>query len=332
MGLAEDLAARLARGELVLLDGGIGSEVGAQGVSTAGPAWSALANLERPEIVQQVHEAYIRAGADVILTNTFSAGRMTMRRAGLADRVAEANRSAVAAARRARDETAERPVAIAGSISSFRTFAAHGQLRQGRDRVDIDDADTGADLLACYREQATLLAEAGVDLLALETMNSPVDGHAALEAAEETGLPIWLGLCPEYREDGEIGIWRIRRRPEDTVETFAELVQALVRPGLSAVNVMHCSLEVTAPALDQLREHWSGPIGAYPEHHAERPGWPAEASIGDWPVSDLPPSVYLDAAETWIEHGAQIIGGCCGIRPAHITALRHGLSTTAHTP
>jgi S-methylmethionine-dependent homocysteine/selenocysteine methylase len=325
MGVAGGIAERIGRGEIVLLDGGVGSEVGAHGVSTAGPAWSAVANLEQPQVVQAVHEEFIRAGADVILTNTFSSGRMAMRRAGLEDRISEANRNAVAAARRAR-EVAERPVAIAGSISSFRTFEAHQQLQERNERVDVDDAETGAELLECYREQAILLAEAEVDLLALETMNSPTDGLAALDAAEETGLPIWLGLCPEYREDGEIGIWRIRRRPEDAVETFAELVVALVRPTVAAVNVMHCSLEVTSPALDQLREHWHGPIGAYPEHHARVPGWPSDETIGDWPVSDLPANAYLEVAREWVEHGAQIIGGCCGIRPTHIQALHRGLT------
>src|SRR5581483_7255193 len=154
MSVAEALAARLRAGEIVVVDGGMGSEIGANGVSTAGPAWSAVANLEQPELVQKVHEDFIRAGADVVITNTFSAGRMAMGRAGLGDRIAEANRNAVAAAQRARESAADRPVAIAGSISSFRTFAAHGGLRQGGERVDIDDPEAGDELLACYREQA----------------------------------------------------------------------------------------------------------------------------------------------------------------------------------
>ena len=82
-------------------------------------AWSARANLEQPDVVQRVHEAYIRAGAEVIIANTYAASRAALEPAGLGRRVAEANRSAVRAAQRAREAAATRPVAVAGSMSSF---------------------------------------------------------------------------------------------------------------------------------------------------------------------------------------------------------------------
>src|SRR5215831_1847054 len=116
MGVAEVMAGRLADGELVIIDGGMGSELQAEGVPMDEVAWSARANLEQPEVVQRVHEAYIQAGAEVIIANTFAASRAGLEPAGLGGRVAEANADAVSAALAAREAAADGPVAVAGSM------------------------------------------------------------------------------------------------------------------------------------------------------------------------------------------------------------------------
>ena len=111
MSAAEDIFGRIADGELVIIDGGTGTQLQAEGVPMDDVAWSARANLEHPDVVQRVHEEYIRAGAEVIIANTYAASRAALAPAGLGDRVAEANRSAVRAALRAREAaaTAARP-------------------------------------------------------------------------------------------------------------------------------------------------------------------------------------------------------------------------------
>ena len=119
MGVAEVISERLADGELVIIDGGTGSQLQAEGVPMDDVAWCARANLEQPDVVQRVHEAYIRAGAEVIIANTFAASRAALEPAGLGARVAEANRGAVSAALRAREAAAVHPVLVAGSMSSF---------------------------------------------------------------------------------------------------------------------------------------------------------------------------------------------------------------------
>src|SRR5215467_5643405 len=119
MGVAEVIAGRLAAGEVLIIDGGTGTQLQAEGVPMDDMAWSARANLEQPDVVQRVHEDYIRAGAEVIIANTFAASRAALEPAGLGSRVAEANRAAVRAAQRARQATATGPVAVAGSMSSF---------------------------------------------------------------------------------------------------------------------------------------------------------------------------------------------------------------------
>ncbi len=119
MGVADLVFRRLADGELVIIDGGMGSQLQAEGVPMDEVAWSARANLDQPDTVQRVHEAYIRAGAEVIIANTYAASRTALEPAGLGGRVADANHSAVRAALRARDAAATGPVAVAGSMSSF---------------------------------------------------------------------------------------------------------------------------------------------------------------------------------------------------------------------
>jgi hypothetical protein len=137
MTVVEELSRRLADGEVVVLDGGMGTELQARGVPMDDEAWSGVANLTHDHIVQEIHEDYIRAGADVIIANTYAAARLPLERAGYGDRVVEANRRAVRAAREARDRVADRPVAIAGSMS---LAAAEDVVLRGAAGADRDGA------------------------------------------------------------------------------------------------------------------------------------------------------------------------------------------------
>ena len=111
---------RLGRGEVIILDGAIGTELERRGAAMDKDAWCARATQDIPDLVRAVHEDYIRAGADVITVNTFSSARHVLEAAGLGDAVAEINTRAVALAREARDRVAaDRPIAVAGSISTY---------------------------------------------------------------------------------------------------------------------------------------------------------------------------------------------------------------------
>ncbi len=114
----DELAARLGGGELILLDGATGTELQRRGVPMDAAAWSAAALVTHPQTVREVHEDYIRAGADVVTTNSFSTAWHQLEPAGLGDRFRELNARAVELARQARENAADRPVAVAGSISS----------------------------------------------------------------------------------------------------------------------------------------------------------------------------------------------------------------------
>lgn len=316
MDIAEQLEQRLSDGEVVVIDGGTGTALQARGVPMDAGTWCGAANLEHGEDVQAVHEAYIVAGAQVIIANTFATNRRGLEMSGLDDRVEEVNRKAVEAALRARAAVAEQPVAIAGSLSPFCAMTTRDQVVAGR---HVGEGMPGPEeqyrpTFSDFREQATILAEAGVDLLALEMINSPSYGHAAIEAATSTGLPVWLGLSPWRLEDGSLGT--VQEAPGDH-PSFEELVAELVVPGLAAVNVMHGKANLVEDALEVVRRHYDGPIGVY----AEAGDW----TPPNWVFTDLEPDEYLAAARDWVARGAQIVGGCCGIGPTHIQALATGL-------
>jgi S-methylmethionine-dependent homocysteine/selenocysteine methylase len=304
MSVAEEIAGRLADGDVVIIDGGMGTQLQAEGVPMDDQAWSGRANLEQPEVVQRVHEAYIRVGAEVIITNTFATTRAALEPAGLGGRVADANRNAVAAALRAREAAAGgRAVAVAGSMSPFCTEAIHRRIEFGPAATDPFPN------LADFREQAGLLAEAGVDLIALEMMQAPSYSRAALQAAAETGLPVWLGLSAVRLDDGTIGADPAMGEGD----SLAELVSKLVDPALAAVTVMHAKPDVSLEAIDIIRAQFAGPVGVY----AESGDW-AEP---EWVFNGLNPDEYLQEAIAWTDRGAQLIGGCCGIGPEHISLL-----------
>jgi homocysteine S-methyltransferase len=312
MSVAEAVFGRLAEGGIVIIDGGTGSQLQAEGVPMDDVAWSARANLEQPDVVQRVHEQYIRAGAEVIIANTYASSRSALEPAGLGGRVAEANRSAVRAAMRAREAAAVGPVAVAGSMSSFSPIDM--SLGAGPDPGPDDPRFPG---LADFREQAELLAEGGVDLIALEMISARGYGSAAVRAATETGLPVWLGISPVRLDDATFGT--LPKLGDG--DSFEELLAALAGPGLAAVTVMHAKSEVCLDAIGIVRRHFAGPIGVY----AETGDW----APPNWVFDGLTPAGYLQQAIAWAGRGAQLIGGCCGVGPGHIRALADGLPRRA---
>ena len=154
-------------------------------------AWSGLAVHSHPQVVQEVHEAYIGAGAEVIITNTFGTARCHLEAAGLGDEFARINRNAVRLAIAARDASGE-DVAVAGSLSNLPP------------NFNADDYPPPDVELAGLREQAAILADSGADLIALEMMQDTRHAARAMEAALETGLPVWLGVSCRRRPGAEV--------------------------------------------------------------------------------------------------------------------------------
>jgi len=306
------ISERLNAGHPILMDGATGTELERREVPMNSVAWSGLAVATDPDVVCEVHVDYIRAGAEVIITNTFATGRNMLRLAGEEDRTVELNRQAARLALRAREEAGEAKsrdrdgpwrsapdsVWVAGSISPM----SGGLGDEGQRTVQEMQADFG--------EQAELLAESGVDLLILEMMRDIEYSCASLEAALATGLPVWVGFSCRRAEDGNLYL-----SPSIREEIpLAAGVAAVMAEGGSLAAVMHSDVDVTGPALDEIRTVWDGPTGAYPESgYFIKPNWQF--------VDIIPPEDFADQALAWIGNGADLVGGCCGIGPAHIRAL-----------
>jgi S-methylmethionine-dependent homocysteine/selenocysteine methylase len=310
MSVIEDFEHRLAQREVIIVDGGMGSEMQARGFTHDDQAWTGVLALSDFDSLREVHEDFIRAGAEVVITDTFFSTRTMLDRVGLGDRVRDVNRRAVEAAIEARDRVADHPVVVAGSISFSAVLDPLGRHERLEPRAHV----TAETALAVYREQVQALAEAGCDVIALEMMLAVDHALPALQAALETGLPVWVGVSAgPINSGGLVTTWRDGVMPEG--DDFAELIRTLARPEVGAILVMHTELEDTLAALDVVASLWQGTIGCYPH-----------IGIGDvdgdagWSFPDLG-GRFLEEAKLWVEHGAQLIGGCCGVRPADIAVL-----------
>ncbi len=309
MAQVQRLETRLQNGGPVILDGAIGTELERLGARMDQEVWCARALADSPDMVHQVHRRYIDAGADVITTNSFSATREAMRRCGLGDDFEDWNRRSVRIAREERDRSARSDsVVVAGSVSSYGRF----------DGLDIET------MTGHFRAQGEILVEEGVDLLILESLGSTVRTvKAMVKATSDLDVPVWVSLsCVRARDTGAVmfGIEESHEAP-DAAEIHGPLADAvadIMSVGGSAVLMMHSVRDVTEDAVKILRAAYSGPVGAYPNAgYWTRPKWTF--------VDQVTPEAYLADARRWVDAGAAIVGGCCGVGVEHIRALAEGL-------
>ena len=310
---------KITAGDVIVLDGAIGSEIDRLGGKMDAAAWCGMANRTHPDTVRGVHESYLEAGADVITTNTFATCRHVLEGAGYGNETVAINRRAVELAREALDRVApDRPVAIAGSMSNNVAWLP-GTV--GADPAYLPSPRQEA---ANYREMADILAEAGCDLLIMEMMLDVEHASRVTEAALATGLPVWTGISTSRGPDGRMVGWDQAREEDDgrlpdgfeqpATAPLEAIIDALCALGPQAVGIMHSSLPSTTPGLEVLFERWNGPVMAYPE----ATGFDAETRQARGPVE---PSDFADHCRAWVESGVQIIGGCCGTTIHHIRAM-----------
>ena len=290
---------RLAAGEVLLLDGGTGTELERRGAPMHEEVWCGAATLSSGDLLRDVHEDYIRAGASVIVANTYASNRIMLEPAGLGGEFESINRRAVEIGLQARDRAAGGDaVAVAGSMSHMTPM-----------RHDPARAPSPARAAECFSEMAETLASAGVDLIIMEMMSNPDLAHPAITAALGTGLPVWIGYSARHGEHGEPVPYL---RPD---LEFADLVGELHSPDVPVQGVMHTNVDLTGPALDVLRSRFDGPALAYPDSgYFEMPNWRF--------VDIVSPARLASAARGWVEDdGVQLVGGCCGLGVEHVEAL-----------
>ena len=295
---------RLAAGDVILLDGATGTELERRGAPMHDAVWCAAANLSHGDVLRAIHEDYIRAGASVIIANTYASNRIMLEPAGLGGEFDAINRRAVEAALEARDRAAGgNPVAVAGSMSHTVPM-----------RHNPAWVPSPARAVECFTEMAQTLAGAGVDLIVMEMMSNPDLARPAIAAALATGLPVWIGYSALRGSGGVPAPWL---RPD---LGFVDMIRDIHSPDAPVQGIMHTNVDLTGPALAMLRRIFDGPALVYPDS-----GW---FEMPHWQFVDIvSPRKLADVARGWIdEHGVRLVGGCCGLGLEHVDALAEMLA------
>lgn len=276
---------RLTHGVL-FADGAIGTMLQAKGLRPGEPA--ELWNLTQPQAVQEVHNAYLEVGCDLVQTNTFGANPLRLKANGLGGQTEAINAAAVQLARGA--GAAEH--LVAGTIGPTGCFRKGGH------------AGSSQDIRSAFEEQVSHLVHGGVDLLVIETMTHLDEARMALQAAQTcASVPVVVSLV--FFGEGEVLLTLDDAPPHDVVR---ELAAAQV-VGCNCMNV-GCVVEV----LRQMREATSLPLIAQP--HAGLPMKHQEP-----PVYPVTPEEMAHHILPLLEFTPRILGGCCGTTPAHLDAV-----------
>ena len=288
--MRESILDALSRGEVIVSDAAIGTQLQACGIPPGilSEAWDA----ERPEVLLGIHRAYLEAGARIATTNTFGGNRIRQREAGLADRLAELNRRGVELAREAVGEEAW----VGGSRGpTGQLLEPYGPLR----REEAEDV---------FAEQAEVLAEAGADLLLIETQHDIEEACLIIRAAKaHANLPVYCTFAFNARGRTMMGL-----RPDEAArraeEAGADIVGANCGEGPAAIG----------SALEGMAGAATVPLAA-----KSNAGVPQVA--GEQTVWDVTPEQMAAHARRFMGLGARIIGGCCGSGPEHVRAIAAAL-------
>ena len=294
------LKKRLARNELLILDGAMGTELQRKGVKTQLPLWSASALLSSPALVREIHESYIAAGADIITTNTFRTQKRTLAKAGIAEKTRGLNFLAVKLAKGAVKNSGNRNCLVAGGIAPL------------EDCYSPELSPAYVQAKKEHSENAKFLADAGADFFLIETMNTLHEARAALEACRSTGKGAMVSFV--CNDNGKL------LNGEPLSESMHSLMN--LKPLAFLVNCISVS---TANRVAKILARES-PIawGIY----AQGLGKPDD-KLG-WKFTRGNMKDYFSAAKKWRKEGAAIIGGCCGTNPetiSQLSGLKSGNST-----
>lgn len=288
----------------ILLDGGMSLELSQRSANRTPRRWSAEYLIEEPDLVREVHADYIRAGATVITTNTYSSTFTRMAMVHAADEVPLMQRVACEMAQRARDQAGQSGagVLIAGGLPPL-----NGTYRPDRVRafdINLDEYRRLVELQAPY-----------VDLFLCETMSTGEEALSAAQAACETGKPVWVSWS--LQDDAP------RLRSGETIEEAAAMLDKL---DIAALLANCSSPESIGRAMDELIATGL-PCGGYANAFTFIPltYTPGKTREQLTTRQDLGPEVYARHVLDWVQQGASIVGGCCEVGPRHIAALKEAL-------
>jgi len=287
------LDVRTLRDSVTIADGAWGTELDKRGVPPGycREEW----NVSHPDAVEAVAAAYVEAGSQIILTNTFTANRFGLERHGFVDRVAEFNRAGAAISRRAAGGRA----LVFGSIGPSGRILMVGEVNED-------------ELYAAFAAQAVALAEGGADAIVCETMTELGEAMAALRAVKDrTSLPVVVSLTYDSGPDRTSTMMGV---------TPQQAAHDLTRAGADIIGC-NCGagIETYVRVVELLRQSTDRPIWAKPNA-----GLP-ELENGRVVYKESP-EAFAAKVPRLIEAGANIVGGCCGTTPDFIRAIRRAVA------
>jgi homocysteine S-methyltransferase len=298
-----------ARRPLVILDGALGTELQRRGANIDDPLWSAKLLLEQPGLIRQVHLDYFRSGADVATTSSYQATFEAFARRGLGtEETAELMRLSVRLAAEARDEfwadesnrAGRRKPLVAASVGPYGAMLANGSEYSGHYGLSEEE------LMAFHRPRLAVLAGAGADLLACETIPCLDEARAlARLLAEFPGVAAWMSFsCRDGLHDSQ-------GEPIADCVTALEGFDRIVALGVNCTAPQHIGSLV-----EQMHSRTAKPLLVYPNSGEQYDGihktWHGNPGA----------SHFAEQARGWHARGARLIGGCCRTGPDEIAALR----------
>jgi homocysteine S-methyltransferase len=289
----------------VVLDGGMSNQLESAGHDLSDELWSARLLDERPEAIIEAHLAYFEAGADVAITSSYQAtfegfAKRGIGRARAAELLSLSVELAREAARRAQAKGVMRPLWVAASAGPYGAMLADGSEYRGRHGLSV------AELEAFHRPRLEVLAAAGPDVLALETVPDTDEAEALLRAVRGLGVPAWLS----YSVAGDRT--RAGQPLEDAFALAADADEVI------AVGVNCCAPEDVAGAVETAARVTGKPVVVYPNSGE---AWNAAARAWDGRSTFAPEEV-----RGWRESGARLIGGCCRVGPEAIASIARTLT------
>lgn len=271
----------------IVLDGAWGTQLQIRGLPVGGcpDEW----NLSHPELVEEVARAYVEAGSQIILTNTFGSNAVTLERHGLADRVEAINRAGVEISRRA----------AAGKAKVFASIGPSGVMLMMGDK-------TPDQLRAAFALQAEALARGGADGLVIETMSDPAEALLALEAAKATGLPVVV--CMTFDSGKNRDRTMMGTTPEQAAEQLTAAGADVIGANCGAGPETYVQIcRRLKSATD--RPVWIKPNAGLPE------------VVNGQTVYRLSCDDFASYVPQLVDAGASFVGGCCGTTPEFIRAI-----------
>ncbi|AWK11762.1 homocysteine S-methyltransferase [Streptomyces spongiicola] len=292
---ARSLAAALAGDGPLVLDGGLSNQLEAQGCDLSDDLWSARLLADRPEQIEAAHTAYVRAGAQVLVTSSYQATYEGFARSGVRRDEAAGLLARSVALARAAAERAAREVWVAASVGPYGAMLADGSEYRGRYGLTVRELE------AFHRPRVEALARAGPDVLALETVPDSDEATALLHATADTGVPVWLSYTIEGGRT---------RAGQDLGAAFA---LAAGHHHVIAVGVNCCEPADADRAVETAARETGRPVVVYP-NSGER--WDARARAWSGGITFDPARL-----PEWAAAGARLVGGCCRVGPDRIAAL-----------